>query len=163
MVHCSAPAMPRLASSGASPALPRSRRARPSGARWTSAAGAAWYAAGGWEPVGPTREQQAKLRALERDWGDAEKLKLATSGVAAAAALGVESARARAEHNLRLTNAELATRIADRRRLMVTPEHGTPLAVESERARAEYSERAAKAEIDARIAAIERGSHNYTP
>jgi multidrug efflux pump subunit AcrA (membrane-fusion protein)/peptidoglycan hydrolase-like protein with peptidoglycan-binding domain len=118
----------------------------------TSRAVAAWYGKTGWEPFGPTLEQRAAIRALERDLGEATKLRLAAEGAAAAAALAVESARASADHNLRLAAAELAAREADKRRLVATGDNGTPLAVKSERARAEYAETAADAEVRAQIA-----------
>jgi peptidoglycan hydrolase-like protein with peptidoglycan-binding domain/multidrug efflux pump subunit AcrA (membrane-fusion protein) len=118
----------------------------------TSAAVTAWYEQAGWEPFGPTLEQEAAIRALERDLGEATKLRLAAEGAAAAAALAVESARAKAEHDNRVAAAELAARQADQRRLAATGENGTPLAVKSERARAEYAETAAEAEVRAQIA-----------
>ena len=51
--------------------------------RRTSTAVAKWYEAAGWEPFEPTREQLAKVRTLERDWGDARKRKLAANAAAA--------------------------------------------------------------------------------
>jgi peptidoglycan hydrolase-like protein with peptidoglycan-binding domain len=118
----------------------------------TSKAVAAWYEKTGWEPLGPTLEQRAAIRVLERDLGEATKFRLAAEGAAAAAALAVESARASADHTRRLAAAELAAREADKRRLVATGENGTPLAVKSERARAEYAETAADAEVRAQIA-----------
>jgi len=119
---------------------------------WTSRAVGQWYESAGWLPFGPTPEQLRQIRALERDWGDAAKHKLATANAAAAAALNVESARATTEHNDRRATAELEARIADRPRLMVTEENGIPLSVESARAKAEHANRAAAADIEAKIA-----------
>ncbi len=118
----------------------------------TSAAVAQWYTSVGFEPFGPTRDQLAKVRTLEQDWGDARKRKVAAAAAAAAAALAVESARATADHNNRVAAAELAARRADWRRLTVTPKQGTPLAVEAARAIAEYNNRAAAAEVAAQVA-----------
>ncbi len=118
----------------------------------TSAAAAQWYNSAGWEPFGPTIDQLARIRALERDWGDAEKNKVATAAAAAAAALAIESARANADRNNRVAGGELAARTADRRRMMATTEKGIPLAVESARAKAEQANRAAAAEVEVKMA-----------
>jgi peptidoglycan hydrolase-like protein with peptidoglycan-binding domain len=118
----------------------------------TSAAVAAWYAAGGWAPFGPTLEQVAAARTLAQSLGQALKAKVAADAAAAAAALAVESARATAEHNHGVAAAELAARIADRSRLIPPQENGTPLAVKSERAKAEYADTAATAEVAATTA-----------
>ena len=118
----------------------------------TSAAVAAWYAAGGWEPFGPTLAQVAQARTLAQDLGQALKAKVAADATAAAATLAVESARATAEHNNGAAAAELAARTADRSRLIASPENGTPLAVKSERAKAEYADTAATAEVAATTA-----------
>jgi peptidoglycan hydrolase-like protein with peptidoglycan-binding domain/multidrug efflux pump subunit AcrA (membrane-fusion protein) len=116
----------------------------------TSAAVARWYGSRKWEPFGPTREQLAALYTLEREWGEADKGKLAAAAAAAAAVLAVESARATAEHNARAAAAELAAKRAEARRL--NSETGTPLAVESERAKAEHADTAAAAEVAAQTA-----------
>jgi hypothetical protein len=119
----------------------------------TSAAVAKWYSSAGWEPFGPTLDQRAHIEALEREWSNAAKNKVATAGTAAAAALAIKLARAKARHAEEAAAAELAARKADRRRLMATPQTGTPLAVVSARAQAEQTNRAAAAEIEAKIAA----------
>jgi hypothetical protein len=118
----------------------------------TSQAVSRFYAAKGWEAFGPTPDQIAKVRLLEQDWGDATKARLAAEATEATAAMAVESARARAEHNQRMAAAELAARREDRARMLAEAEGGVPLLVESERARAEYAERAAEAEVSASIA-----------
>ena len=118
----------------------------------TSAAVAKWYKSKGWEPFGPTRDQLASLFALERDWGEANKSKLAAAAAAAAATLAVESARATAEHNNRAAAAELAAKSTDQRKFGVTSAKDIPQIVESERAKAEYANRAAAAEVRAQIA-----------
>ncbi len=111
-----------------------------------------WYSSSGWEPFGPTPEQLTLIRTLEQDLGDATKTKLATAGVAAAATMAVESARAKADHAYRIAAGDLATKIADRRRLMAHFKNGTPLAVESARAKARYADKAAFSDIAAKIA-----------
>jgi len=118
----------------------------------TSAAVGKWYEAGGWEPFLPTPEQVTQVRTLEQDLGEATKQKLAAEAAAAAAALSVESARASAEHDLRLATAELAARESDQARLEPAPGSSAPLAVESERARATHAATAAKADVAASIA-----------
>jgi Putative peptidoglycan binding domain len=118
----------------------------------TSAAVAEWYKATGWDPFGPTKEQLANIRTLERDWGDAQKNKLATAAAAAAAILAVDSARATAERNNRAAAAELAAREAEWRKLIVEEKKGTSLSVESARATAENNNRAAEVELAAQIA-----------
>jgi multidrug efflux pump subunit AcrA (membrane-fusion protein) len=118
----------------------------------TAAAVADWYRSSGWEPFAPTPEQVAHVRGLEQEFGEATKARLAADSAAAAAVLAVEAARASAEHDLRVAEAELAARAADRARLLSRSPGGTPLAVESERAKAAYADTAARAEVAATIA-----------
>ncbi len=118
----------------------------------TSAAVSQWYKARGWEPFGPTREQLAAIRGLERDWGDAVKARLAAAAAAASVVTAVESARATAEQNNRAAALERAAREDERRRLIQKAGSGAPLAVESERAKAEYANTAAAADLAAQIA-----------
>ena len=118
----------------------------------TSAAVAKWYSSAGWEPFGPTLDQRAHIKALEREWSNAAKNKVATAGTAAAAALAIKLARAKARHAEAAAAAELAARKADRRRLMATPQTGTPLAVAAASAKAAHANKAAKAEIAAKVA-----------
>jgi hypothetical protein len=118
----------------------------------TSAAVAAWYEGSGWESFGPTLEQRKLAQTLERDLGEATKLAVAASAASASADLAVQSARASAEHNLRVATADLAARRADKTRLVGTPNNGVPLAVKSQRARAKHANTAADAELAATIA-----------
>lgn len=118
----------------------------------TSAAVAKFYRARGYEPFEPTAEQVAQLRLLEQDFGEATKVALTAEGVAAAAALSVESARATADRDFRLAESELSTKLADRNRLGTSSGTSAPLAVESERAKAEYGDSAARADLAAAIA-----------
>lgn len=118
----------------------------------TSAAVAEWYQAREWEPFGPTLDQLATARTLERNVAEARTLEVAAEGAAAAAGPALESARATAEHNNRTAAADLAARTADRSRLVATGDRDTPLAVESARARAKHAVTAAEAEVAARTA-----------
>lgn len=119
----------------------------------TSAAVADWYKSTGWDPMGPTKDQLAQVRTLERDLADARKLNLVASRNAAATASAVASARATARHNSGVAAAELAARTADQTRLTTSAGTGTSLAVQSERAKAEHALTAAEAELAAQIAA----------
>ena len=121
--------------------------------RQTSAAVAKWYKSTGWEPFGPTRDQLAKVRTLERDWGDARKRKLTAEATVATAVRAIETAHATAEGNNRAAAAELAARMADRRRLMETQKTGTSQTVEAARVIAEHNNKAAAAEVAAQVAA----------
>ena len=116
----------------------------------TAAAVASWYVARKWEPFGPTREQVAALSTLERDWADANKARLSAASAAATAVLGVESARATADHAAKVAAAELGAKRADARRL--ASDGGTPLALESERAKAAHADTAASADVAAQTA-----------
>ena len=118
----------------------------------TSAAVSDWYNSSGWEPFGPTAGQLAKIRTLERNFGEAMKNKLAADNAAASATLAIESARASADNEKQVAEANLAAKIADRGRLMPATDNDTPLVVESERARAEYAATAAQAQLEATIA-----------
>jgi hypothetical protein len=119
----------------------------------TSNAVAKWYRSKGWEPFGPTPDQLARVRTLERAWADAKKSEFSASAVAAAAVPTVDTARATAEHNNRVAASELESRREEQRRLMANPKTGIPLAVESARAMAEHNIKAAAAEVEAQIAA----------
>jgi peptidoglycan hydrolase-like protein with peptidoglycan-binding domain len=119
----------------------------------TSMAVAAWYKSSGWEPFGPTRDQLARVQTLERQWGDARKIKVAAVAAAAAAVPAVEAARATAERNNRAAAAELAARQVELRRLKAAPSQGTPGAVEVARVVAEHNNKMAAAEVAAQIAA----------
>jgi hypothetical protein len=115
--------------------------------RQTSAAVAAWYRSKGWDPFGPTREQIAAVRALEREWGDAQKAKASAEAAANAAGLAVEAASAAAAHSSRVAALESANRMADQRRTATPRAEGTSLLVENERAKAAHANTAAEAEV----------------
>ena len=118
----------------------------------TAAAVARWYKSKGWEPFGPTRDQLAAVRTLEREAGDAAKAALAASAAAAAAAPAVESARATAAHNARAAAAELATRLAELPGLETGRDSDLSLTLQNERAKAEHANTAAETELAAQIA-----------
>jgi peptidoglycan hydrolase-like protein with peptidoglycan-binding domain len=110
----------------------------------TGRAVAAWYRGAGFDPFGPTDEQQALVRTMERDAADAEKLHLSSAGAMAAAALGIESARATAEHDERVAASELAAANAERARVVLDPRQP-----ETARAAAESAVRRAEAGVKA--------------
>jgi hypothetical protein len=87
----------------------------------TSDAVAAWYQAKGYEPFGPTPEQQAKVRLLEAALGDAIKNKLAAATAASTAELAVKNARIKANLAERTAKAEVSTRIADQAMIALDP------------------------------------------
>jgi hypothetical protein len=87
----------------------------------TSAAVAAWYKAKGYEPFGPTPEQQAKVRVLEAALGDAIKNKLAAATAASTAELAVKNARMKASLGERTAKADVSTRIADQALVALDP------------------------------------------
>jgi peptidoglycan hydrolase-like protein with peptidoglycan-binding domain len=118
----------------------------------TSAAVARWYKSKGWEPFGPTREQLANVALLERDWGEANKNRQAAATAMASALAAEELARAAAEHNVRVAEAEAAARQNELRKPRIVPPKDLGLAVEAERAKAEHANTAAAADVTAQIA-----------
>jgi peptidoglycan hydrolase-like protein with peptidoglycan-binding domain len=117
----------------------------------TGAAVSKWYQAKGAEPFGPTREQIALVRTLERDWSDAVKVQEATAAAALAAVPAVESARALGQHNNRTVAVDLGAKTTERQKLEQTLRADTGLSVEDERAKASYANAAAEAELAAAI------------
>ncbi|MGH8646722.1 MAG: peptidoglycan-binding protein, partial [Gammaproteobacteria bacterium] len=87
----------------------------------TSAAVAQWYTSAGFEPFEPTPDQLAHIRALEREWGEAEKNKVAAAAAFAGAPRAVEAARAKAEHANRAAAAEIKAMIAERALIVLDP------------------------------------------
>ena len=118
----------------------------------TAAAVARWYRSKGWEPFGPTRDQLALTRALERDAGDASKATQAATAAAAAAAPAVEAARATAEHQARTAAAEAAARLSELRGLEAGLDTDLSLALRNERAKAAHANAAAESDLAAQIA-----------
>jgi len=117
----------------------------------TSAAVERWYQKAGSDPFAPTREQRAAILALEKDWSDAARGRLAAETARETAMRAVAAARALAEQNTRLAALDSAARIGNSRQLADT-RAGKSLALEAERARATHSATAASADVAAQIA-----------
>jgi hypothetical protein len=117
----------------------------------TSAAVERLYQKAGWDPFGPTREQRAAVLALEKDWSDAARGRLAAETARETAAKGVAAARATAEQSTRLAALDVAARIGSSRQL-ADMRAGKSLALEAERARATHSTAAAEADVAAQVA-----------
>jgi Putative peptidoglycan binding domain len=116
----------------------------------TSAAVERLYRKTGWDPYGPTPEQRAAILALERDWSDAVRSRLAAEAARETALRAVAAARALAEQNTRQAALDSAARAGERR--LPDTRAGQSLAVETERARAAHSASAAAADVAAQIA-----------
>jgi len=117
----------------------------------TSAAVERWYRKTGWDPFVPTREQRAAILALERDWSDAVRGRLAAAAARETAVRGVAAARALAEQNMRQAALGGGARTGDRRGL-AEARAAQSLAIETERARAVHSAAAAAADVAAQVA-----------
>ncbi len=123
----------------------------------TSAAVAQWYNSAGFEPFGPTPDQLARIRALEREWGDAEKNKVAAAAAAAAAPRAVDATRAKAEHANTAAAAEIEAMIAERALVVLDPRQpetaraAAEAKLELARAAAIASQLAGKVEIQAAV------------
>jgi peptidoglycan hydrolase-like protein with peptidoglycan-binding domain/multidrug efflux pump subunit AcrA (membrane-fusion protein) len=118
----------------------------------TSAAVTQWYKSKGWEPFGPTREQLAAVRGLEREWSDAVKAKAAAAASVATAGAAVQAARATAAHATKAAAVESAARFAAPQQTIEPQQSGASLAVENERARAQFTASSADADLAAQIA-----------
>ncbi len=97
----------------------------------TSVAVAAWYASTGWEAFGPTADQLAHIRVLERELAVATNNKRTAAAVAAAAPLAVDAARADADSANKKAAADVATKTATRDRAWADPSSVTGSEVES--------------------------------
>jgi peptidoglycan hydrolase-like protein with peptidoglycan-binding domain len=118
----------------------------------TAAAVERWYRKAGWDPFGPTREQRAAVLALEREWSDAVRGRVAAEAARETAARAVAAARALAEQNTRQAALDIATRTGGDRRRLADTRTTQSLALETERARAAHSESAAAADVAQQIA-----------
>ena len=116
----------------------------------TSAAVERWYRKAGWEPFGPTREQRAAVLALERDWSDAMRGRLAAEAGRETAVRAVAAARALAEQNMRQAALDKAASGGYGRGL-VDARGAKSLALETERARAIHAASAAAADVATQI------------
>jgi peptidoglycan hydrolase-like protein with peptidoglycan-binding domain len=117
----------------------------------TSAAVERFYRKAGWDPHAPTREQRAVLLALERDWSDAERARLAAETARETAVRAVTAARALADQNTRQAALDVAARGGDSRRSGEARANPV-LALEAERARAAHAQSAAAADVAAQTA-----------
>jgi multidrug efflux pump subunit AcrA (membrane-fusion protein) len=117
----------------------------------TSAAVERWYRKSGWDPLQPTREQRAAVLALEREWSDAVRGRVAAEAARETAVRAVAAARALAEQNTRQAALDSAARAGDRRRIPDT-RAAQSLALETERARGEHSASVAAADVAAQVA-----------
>jgi len=117
----------------------------------TSAAVERMYQKAKWDPFGPTREQRAAIQALEREWSDAARGRLAAEATRDTAVKAVAAARAVAEQNTRQATLDSAARVGDSRQL-ADARAGKSLALDTERARASHSATAATADVAAQIA-----------
>src|SRR3954454_4144841 len=81
----------------------------------------AWYRTKGYEPFGPTAEQQIKVHLLETAMGDAIKAKLAASTALAGAEAAVKNAKLKAALAERSAKADVSTRIADQAMIALDP------------------------------------------
>jgi peptidoglycan hydrolase-like protein with peptidoglycan-binding domain len=109
------------------------------------------YQKAGWDPFGPTREQRAAVLALEKDWSEAARSRLAAEAARETAVKGVAAARATAEQNTRQAALDVAARIGGSRQL-TDARAGRSLALETERARATHATAAADADVAAQMA-----------
>src|SRR5262245_10107177 len=117
----------------------------------TAAAVERWYRKAGWDPFGATREQRAAVLALERDWSDAARSRLAAEAGRKTAVRAVAAARALAEQNMRQAALDKAANVGDGQRL-VDSRATRSLAIETERARATHATSAAAADVAAQVA-----------
>jgi hypothetical protein len=109
------------------------------------------YQKAGWDAFGPTRDQRAAVAALERDWSDAARSRLAAETARDTALKAVAAARAVAEQNVRQATIDSAMRFGTGRH-PADARTGKSLLVETERARATYSAAIADADIKTQVA-----------
>ena len=109
------------------------------------------YKKAGWDPLAPTREQRAAVLALEKDWSDAARSRLAAEATRETAARAVAAAQAIAEQNTRQAKIDSAARIGSSRQLQ-DARTGRSLAVETERARAGHAAALADADVAKEVA-----------
>jgi peptidoglycan hydrolase-like protein with peptidoglycan-binding domain len=109
------------------------------------------YQKAGWDPFGPTREQRAAVLAIEKDWTDAARNRLAAETARETALKAVAAARAIAEQNTRQAGLDAAARVGSGPRL-VDARTGKSLLLETERARASHSTAMAAADVATQIA-----------
>lgn len=91
----------------------------------TSIAVANWYTEAGWQPFGPTVEQLANIRGLQRALTMAMNDKLAAADVANTAPLSIKAARAKAEEANKAAAANVALTTALRDNVFAKPKSST--------------------------------------
>lgn len=118
----------------------------------TSNAVSKWYEAAGWEAFGPTLDQLTNVRALERDWADAQKNKSTSVAAAAVAGLRADAARATVNRNIQAAEAELMARKTELHKAVAEEwRAGGSLGIDAARAQAQQAIRAAQAELTAQL------------
>jgi Putative peptidoglycan binding domain len=118
----------------------------------TSVAVERMYQKAGWDSYAPTREQRAAVLAIEKDWTDAARSRLAAEAARETAVKAVAAARATAEQNTRQAALDAAARVGVGRQPVVDVRTGKPLLLETERARATHSTAMANADVATQIA-----------
>ncbi|MGQ0687108.1 peptidoglycan-binding protein [Bradyrhizobium sp.] len=117
----------------------------------TSAAVERMYQKAGWDAFGPTREQRAAIAAIERDWSDAARSRLAAETARDTAVKAVAAARAIGEQNIRQATIDSAARYGTAKQL-ADARAGKSLLVEAERARGTHAAAMADADIKTQVA-----------
>ncbi|MBR0829713.1 peptidoglycan-binding protein [Bradyrhizobium manausense] len=117
----------------------------------TSLAVERMYQRAGWDAFGPTRDQRAAVAALERDWSDASRSRLAAESARDTAVKAVAAARAIADQNIRQATIDSAARFGTGRKL-ADARTGKSLLVETERAKGTYSAAMADADVKTQMA-----------
>jgi peptidoglycan hydrolase-like protein with peptidoglycan-binding domain len=118
----------------------------------TAAAVERWYRKAGWDAYLPTREQRIAIQALERDWSDATRNRLAAEAARETALRAVAAAKALADQNTRQAALDIATRTGNSRGGAADTRAAQTLTVETERARAAHSASAAAADVAQQVA-----------
>jgi peptidoglycan hydrolase-like protein with peptidoglycan-binding domain len=117
----------------------------------TSVAVERMYQKAGWDSFGSTREQRAAVLAIEKDWTDAARSRLAAETARETAVKAVAAARATAEQNTRQAALDAAARVGSARQ-PIDARSGKPLLLETERARAAHSTAMANADVATQVA-----------
>jgi peptidoglycan hydrolase-like protein with peptidoglycan-binding domain len=117
----------------------------------TSLAVERMYQKAGWDSYAPTREQRAAVLAIEKDWTDAARSRLAAETARETAVKAVAAARATAEQNTRQAALDAAARVGSARQ-PIDARTGKSLLLETERARATHSTAMANADVATQIA-----------
>jgi peptidoglycan hydrolase-like protein with peptidoglycan-binding domain len=117
----------------------------------TSLAVERMYQKAGWDSYASTREQRAAVLAIEKDWTDAARSRLAAETTRETAVKAVAAARATAEQNTRQAALDAAARVGSARQ-PIDARSGKSLLLETERARAAHSTAMANADVATQVA-----------